>query len=78
MYNTLNYTKQGGAKIVIGGEIEIAAGAKITAEGTQAATIADASAAAGAAPTKAEYDALVTKFNAVLAALEGVGILASA
>lgn len=60
-----------------GGEIKIASGGKITAAGTQASHIADEAAAAGANPTKAEYDALVTKFNAVLAALEGVGVLAS-
>jgi len=60
-----------------GGQVSIASGGQITAAGTQASHIADAAAAAGANPTKAEYDALVTKFNAVLTALEGVGILAS-
>lgn len=60
-----------------GGAIDIKAGGKITAAGTQAAHIADAAVAAGANPTKAEYDALVAKYNAVLVALEGTGILAS-
>ena len=30
MYNTLNYTEQGGAKTVIGGTLEIKAGASVT------------------------------------------------
>ena len=38
-------------------------------------TVADAAVAAGANPTKAEYDALVGKFNTVLAKLETSGIL---
>jgi hypothetical protein len=62
-----------------GGEIRIDAGGKITAAGVQAATIADVAALTGGeSPTEAEFNALATKFNAVLAALEGVGILASA
>lgn len=60
-----------------GGEIKIVSGGKITAAGTQASHIADAAAAVGAAPDKAEFDAVVGKLNAVLAALENVGILAS-
>lgn len=68
--NTKIYMKQGGDELVV------AVGGKITAAGTQAAHIADAVAAAGAAPDKAEFDAVVTKLNAALLALEGVGILA--
>lgn len=71
MYNGKVYRKLGGDELVV------APGGKITANGTQAATIADAAAAAGAAPDKAEFDAVVAKLNAVLAALEGVGILAA-
>jgi hypothetical protein len=59
-----------------GGVIDIESGGKITAAGTQAAHIADAADAAGAAPTAEEYATVVAKLNAVLAALEGVGILA--
>ena len=43
-YNTLNYRQQGGAVDVIGGELRIASGGKLTANGTQAgptATITD-------------------------------------
>lgn len=60
-----------------GGSIDVETGGKITANGTQASNIVDADVAVGANPTKAEYDALVAKFNSVLAALEGIGILAS-
>lgn len=61
-----------------GGSIQILTGGKIIPNsGTQAANITDTTAAAGANPTKAEYDALVTKFNLVLTALKNVGILAS-
>lgn len=71
MYNGKVYRKQGGDELVV------EAGGKITAAGVQAAHIADAAAAAGANPTKTEYDALVVKFNALLAAVEGVGITAT-
>lgn len=37
--------------------------------GSDVGTIADVTAAAGANPTKAEYDALVVKFNKVLEVL---------
>ena len=61
-----------------GDEIRVNSGGKITNAGTQAATIADVAALTGGeSPTEAEFNALATKFNAVLAALEGVGILAS-
>lgn len=74
------YKTDGGDTQVVesGGVLQIKTGGKIVPNsGTQAATIADAAVAAGANPTKAEYDALVGKFNTALAALEGVGILAS-
>lgn len=44
----------------------------------QAAHITDATGAAGANPTQAEYAALVAKFNAVLVVLEGKGLVATA
>jgi hypothetical protein len=46
-----------------------------TSSPTHGAAIADASQAA-AAPTKAEFDALVAKFNSALAALRSAGIIA--
>lgn len=77
-YNAKVYSNGSDKKVIdAGGEIEIKTGGKITAAGTQAAHIADAAAAVGAAPDKAEFDAVVTKLNAILLALEGAGILAS-
>jgi len=84
-YNAKVYMKQGGDELVI------ASGGKITAAGTQASTIADLTittdlegvdtstdmTAAQAAQIEADLAAIATKLNAVLAALEGVGILAS-
>ena len=69
-YSTKNYTEQGGEKTVIGGELQIAAGGKITAAGTQAATIADITGSATG-------EQIATAVNAIIAALKGVGIIAS-
>ena len=63
--------------IASGGELSVAAGGAITAAGTQAAHIADVADAAGAAPNAAEFNAAAAAINAILAALEGAGILAS-
>lgn len=78
MANVPNYVEQGGAVSVIGGELRVASGGTITADGTQASHIADATAITGGeAPTEAEHNAALTKINSILAALRGVGILAS-
>lgn len=78
MANVPNYVEQGGAVSVIGGELRVASGGTITAAGTQASHIADATAITGGeAPTEAEHNAALTKINSILAALRGVGILAS-
>jgi hypothetical protein len=55
-----------------GDELDVAPGGKITNDGTQAAHIADV-ATAGSATAAGN----ATAINAILAALEGVGILAS-
>lgn len=55
-----------------GNELRVESGGKITAAGTQAANIADV-ATAGSATAAAN----ATAINAIIAALEGVGILAS-
>lgn len=60
-YNAKVYMKQGGDELVVG------AGGKITAAGTQAAAVACAAAADAAA--------VRTAVIAIIAALEGVGIL---
>jgi hypothetical protein len=61
-----------------GNELRVNSGGSITNAGTQAAHIANATAITGGeSPTEAEHNALVTKLNSVLAALRGVGVLAS-
>lgn len=70
MYNAKNHTQQGGDVSVIGGELKIEEDAKVTAAGTQAAAITDLAADANGA-------AIATAVNAIIAALEGVGIVAA-
>jgi len=88
-YNAKNYVEQGGDVTVIGGELNVAAGGKISKAGTQADHIADVAVtatltgvdtgtdmtAAQAATIVADLNSIKTKMNAILAALEGVGIL---
>ena len=68
MSNVKNYIEQGGEKTVIGGELNVAAGGKISKAGTQANHIADIT-------NEATGTQIATAVNAILAALEGVGIL---
>ena len=68
MSNVKNYIEQGGEKTVIGGELNIAAGGKISKAGTQANHIADITGTASGAEIAAAV-------NAILKALEGVGII---
>jgi len=83
-YNAKVYMKQGGDELVVD------TGGKITAAGTQANTIANLTITANlagingtdtfmsaeqAAALGADLAAIATKMNAVIAALEGVGIL---
>ena len=67
-YNAKNYIEQGGDVTVVGGELNIAAGGKISKAGTQANHIADIT-------NEATGTQIATAVNAILAALEGVGIL---
>jgi hypothetical protein len=67
-----NYTENGGDVTVIGDELKIVTGAKITADGDQAVAIANHDDTDTA--TAAE---IAVKQNAILAALRGVGIIAS-
>jgi|GEM_PF-5098873 len=83
VHNTPVRLPQGGTRL----EVDAAGGGSITpGDGTQAGAIANASAATGVANnadvttvvvTKAEFDALVTSHNGILAALRGVGVIAS-
>ena len=69
-YNAKVYMEQGGEKLVVnGGEISVDGG-KITAAGTQASNITDLTAQADSA-------AIIAAVNAILKALEDVGILKS-
>jgi hypothetical protein len=68
MSNVKNYIEQGGEKTVIDGELAIGATGKISKAGTQANHIADIA-------NDANGTAIATAVNAILAALEGVGIL---
>ena len=84
-YQPKVYRKQGGD------ELAVASGGKITNDGTQASHIADFTVttdltgvdtgtdmtAAQAGAIETDLAAVATKLNAILAALEGVGILAS-
>ena len=89
-YNAKNYVEQGGDVTVIGGELNVAAGGKISKAGTQADNIADLTITANLAGINntdtymtaeqatalgVDLAAIATKLNAVIAALEGVGIL---
>ena len=67
-YNAKNYVEQGGDITVVGGELNVAAGGKISKAGTQANHIADIT-------NEATGTQIATAVNAILAALEGVGIL---
>lgn len=79
------YNADGGDELVVanGGEIKIETGGSISANGTQAAHVADASTAHALNSTfsdteaEAALNALGTKINAILAVLEGVGATAT-
>ena len=63
-YNAKVHMKQGGDELVVD------TGGKITAAGTQASTIKNLT-------DQADSAAIIAAVNAIIAALEGVGILAS-
>lgn len=65
-YNAKNYTEQGGEKTVIGGELVIEEGAKVT--GLPVLENQSAS-------TAETVEALVTDFNALLSKLKAAGIM---
>ncbi|MDQ0414230.1 hypothetical protein [Mesobacillus stamsii] len=72
MYTTKNYRELGGENWTVQGELNIAAGGKITANGTQASAITDHVDTATATSTD-----IAAKQNQILAALRGAGIIAS-
>lgn len=72
MSNVKNYTEQGGERTVIGGEIEIATGGKLTFEGVEVKP-----AAAQEDSTASTIAAAVIDLNALLAKLRAAGLIAS-
>ena len=80
-YNTKNYREQGGEKTVIGGEVILAANAKVTIDpatiikGLPSGSINAAASQADSTATTIED--LVVDFNALLAALKSAGLMAS-
>lgn len=64
-YNAKNYREQGGSKDVIGGELNIATGGKLTFGAVEVKPAANQAASVEAtSPTTAEFNALLTKLKA--------------
>jgi len=80
-YNTKNYREQGGEKAIIGGEVILAATAKVTIdpaaviEGLPSGNLTPAASQADSTATTIEE--LVGDFNALLAKLRSAGLMAS-
>ena len=80
-YNTKNYREQGGEKTVIGGEVILAANAKVTIdpaaiiEGLPSGSINAAASQVDSTATTIEE--LVLDFNALQAKLRSAGLMAS-
>ena len=80
-YNTKNYREQGGEKTVIGGEVILAANAKVTIdpaaiiEGLPGGNFTPAASQVDSTATTIEE--LVMDFNALLAKLRSAGLMAS-
>ena len=84
-FTTKVYKTDGGDTQVVasGGEIDIESGGTITNDGTQASAIADATVDYDTGDLDAEAEIIAAlnatngKINSIIAALEGVGILAA-
>jgi hypothetical protein len=80
-YNTKNYREQGGEKTVIGGEVILAANARVTIdpaaliEGLPGGNFTPAAGQGDSTATTIEE--LVLDFNALLAKLRSAGLMAS-
>lgn len=72
MYNTKNYTEQGGEKTVIGGELAVTEEGKITINGVELKP-----SALQANSTAVDVADLVSDFNALLAKLKAAGLMES-
>lgn len=80
-YNTENHREQGGERTYIGGEVVIAAGAKVSIdpeaiiEGLQTAEVTPAASQVDSTATTAEE--LAVDFNSLLAKLRAAGLMSS-
>ena len=79
-YNTKNHREQGGEKTVIGGEVILAAGSKLTIE---AGAVIEGLSAGTSTPAASQADStaesvadLAADFNTLLAALRTAGLMA--
>ena len=68
MYNTLNYTEQGGAKTVIGGEIDVTGTLKL--DGDEVTTVPTFSLS-----TATTVSGIKTDFNLLLNAMSSAGLI---
>jgi len=72
MSNVKNYTEQGGEKTVIGGELDIPTGGKLTFEGAELKPAAVQGDSIASTVTE-----IVADFNALLAKLKAAGLMRS-
>ena len=72
MSNVKNYTEQGGEKTIIGGELEISSGGKLTFAGAELKP-----AAVQAASEATTIAGAVADLNALLAKLKAAGLMAT-
>lgn len=69
-YNTKNYTEQGGEKTVIGGELNIKSGGKLTFGNVELKPAANQPAS-----TASDVAGLKTDLNALIAKLKAAGLM---
>ena len=72
MSNVKNYSEQGGEKWVVGGELQIASGGKLTFQGSELKV-----AETQANSTASTIAGLVVDFNVLIAKLKAAGLMAS-
>ena len=76
-YNTKNYREQGGEKTYIGGEVIIAAGAKVLVDPAAVLEGVPTPAASQAASTALTVEDLVVDFNSLLAKMKAAGLMST-
>jgi hypothetical protein len=72
MSNVKNYSEQGGEKWIVGGELQIAAGGKLTFQGAELKP-----AAVQVDSTASTVAGVVADLNSLLAKLKAAGLMAS-